>query len=125
MYIFYTKLYMQYQKEDNKIMYAIIFGVIFFMFILPEMNKCKCNCTTSENMSSLIDQEPDTIKKLDTNKCSKTCCLHTQWPVQHIPPNTNSKYVASNLMCNGNNGSGCLCVTEDDKNYLTHRGLNT
>ena len=25
------------------------------------------------------------IVKLDTNKCSRDCCLHTQWPAPHMP----------------------------------------
>ena len=29
-------------QNDNKLMYAIIAGVIFVMFILPKINKNKC-----------------------------------------------------------------------------------
>jgi hypothetical protein len=109
--------------NNNTLMYAVIIAVIFFVFILPRLEKkhVQEEQIVKENMESL--KKSNLIRKLDTNKCSTDCCNHTQWPVPHMPTKKSSKYVGSNLMCNGN-GGGCLCVTKEDKDYLSKRGRN-
>lgn len=63
------------------------------------------------------------------SKCCKSCCKNL-WPVpfdvDDCPTceNGKEKYVASNYMCQGENGSGCVCVTEEKANYLDRRGNN-
>ena len=110
-------------SDNNIILYAVIIGVIFFCFVLPRLEKqyVKENRKLKEKMVSL--KFNDKIRKLDTNKCSRECCNHTQWPVPHMPSHKKGKYIGSNLMCNGN-GGGCLCVTKEDKEYLARRAHN-
>ena len=109
-------------NENNIVLYAVIAAVVFFIFILPGLEKkyVQEEEQFKETMKSL---KSNSVRKLDTYKCSRDCCLHTQWPVPHMPKRKSSKYIASNFMCNGN-GGGCLCVTKKDKNYLARRGRN-
>ena len=76
----------------------------------------------SINESSLCN---DNILKLDTNTCSKSCCKFTQWKLpdeleQNI--NKNNYIVPTNFSCNFGNGSGCVCMTKKNFNYLSNRG---
>jgi hypothetical protein len=117
-----------YKLNDNEVLGLIILGiVIFFIFILPIIDNKNIQCTNKlkEKLSNIKNS-----KKLDTNICSKQCCNHTQWPIpsdamtKEISDKEMEKYVGSNLSCNFGSGSGCLCVTKDDMNYLSNRGLN-
>ena len=111
------------QPEDkNVIIYAIIIAVIFFCFILPKLEK-KFNEEQTEIREKMESLTGGKIVKLDTNKCSRDCCLYTQWPVPHMPTKKSDKYVGTNFMCNGN-GGGCLCVSKKDREYLARRGQN-
>lgn len=113
-------------SNNEVLMYAIVLGAIFFLFILPKIEK-KYNQEQQEmieKMSSLIEEKRNSILKMDTKKCSKECCLHTQWPAPHMPEKKSDKYIGTNFMCNNGNGGGCLCVTKQDKEYLSKRGLN-
>lgn len=61
------------------------------------------------------------------NKCSPDCCS-PQWPVpfktQKLP--SDKDYVLNNYYCNdGTHNSGCLCMKEDQAQYLRSRGQNT
>jgi len=108
---------MQYQKEDNKIMYAIIFGVIFFMFILPEMNKNKNknNCNCHENMSGLFGNAMGAISSVVTppGRCSNNCCNAA---LNDIP-----QYgVINDAVCQGR---GCVCLTGDEQDKLRKGAL--
>ena len=112
--------------DDNRVlMYAVILGAIFFFYLLPRIEKkyAKEDFEMIEKMTSLIKTKKDKILKIDRIKCSKDCCLHSQWPVPHMPENKNSKHVNTNLMCNGE-GSGCVCLNKKQKNYLSERGKN-
>ena len=106
----------------NIVLYAVIAAVVFFIFILPRLEK-KYVQEEEEFKETMKSLKSNSIRKLDTNKCSRDCCLHTQWPAPHMPKRKSSKYIGSNFMCNGN-GGGCLCVTKKDKNYLARRGRN-
>ena len=35
-----------------------------------------------------------------------------------------NSFLPTNYSCNFGNGSGCLCVTKKNMDYLTHRGYN-
>lgn len=116
-------------SNNEVLMYAIVLGAIFFIFILPRIEK-KYNQEEDEmkkqvveKMTSLLKAKKDNILKLDRRKCSRDCCLHTQWPAPHMPEKKSDKYIGSNFMCNGN-GGGCLCVSKEDTDYLAERGYN-
>ena len=83
-----------------------------------------CN-RTQENLENEELPNTDDIIKLDLNKCSKDCCGFNQYK-SLLNPNNNKnaseKYTSTNLTCNGNDGTGCLCVTKDQFNYLSNRG---
>ena len=110
-------------ENKNVVIYAIIIAVIFFVFILPRLEKkfAQEQNQIREKMESL---KGGNILKLDRNKCSRDCCLHTQWPAPHMPEKKSDKYVGTNFMCNGGSGGGCLCVSKDDREYLAKRAHN-
>jgi hypothetical protein len=67
--------------------------------------------------------------KIDTATCSKACC-YQQYPVPFntvVDPNVPdpSKYEKSNFMCNYGSGSGCVCISKKQKNWLGSRAGNT
>ena len=115
------------QSDDNKaLMYVIIAAVVFFVFILPKLEKCyaRDNSKIKEKMRSLGSNAHKDILKMDKKRCAKECCAHTQWPVPHMPE-VSKKYVGSNFMCNGGGTSGgCLCVEQEDVQHLASRGKN-
>ena len=64
------------------------------------------------------------IPKIDMNKCDKSCCRHSQWMPSYMTLNPDKKYIGSNYSCNRGEGSGCLCVTQNDLDFLTKRGYS-
>lgn len=112
-----------FKLSQNQVLTIVILGtVVFFVFILPlidlknkqELDKLK------EGLTNVND-----IPKLDLNRCSKQCCGQSNWPVPHMVKDEEMKnYVGSNFSCNLGSGSGCLCVSKDDVNYLSKRGNN-
>jgi len=97
-------------KNNNIIIYLIIF--ILFLIIFNYENIEKLNNTTS-----------DDIIKIDTNICSKNCCNFTQWLPEHMKnKNLNTNYIPSNYSCNFGANSGCLCMTENDKDFISNHG---
>lgn len=110
-------------ENKNVVFYTIILAIIFFVFILPRLEKkfAQEQQEVREKMESLKGGK---IKKIDQNKCSRDCCLHTQWPVPHMPEKKSDKYIGTNFMCNGGVGGGCLCVTKEDNKYLAQRAHN-
>ena len=115
------------QSDNNKVLlYVVIAAIVFFMFVLPKLEECyaRDNKIIQEKMASLTAPSNNNILKIDKKKCSRDCCLYSQWPVPHMPKKKASKYVGSNLMCNGGVGGGCVCVTDNDLDYLGQRGEN-
>jgi hypothetical protein len=68
----------------------------------------------------------DNIVKLDLNKCSLDCCAFNQYKSKELPDNTKETsklYVPTNFTCDRGNGRGCVCVTQDEFDYISNRGL--
>ena len=120
-------------NNDNSIfIYSIIIAVIFFIFIMPFIETCQIK--DKENFEAQLDNilkgEP---KALFNNKCSRSCCLNTGWPYppelleKDLSPEELKKYIPTNFTCSlgSNIDGGCLCVTKEDKDYLTIRAGNS
>lgn len=117
-----------FKLNNNQTLVLVILGVVvFFVFILPMIDNNNKKATEKVKEGLANTPEP---RKLDKNICSKQCCKHVQWPVPHdaktkeIPDKELENYIGTNLSCNFGSGSGCLCVTKDDFNYLANRGSN-
>jgi len=121
---------MQSQNNNNLILFVVLLGAIFFyLFVLPNLQRKQEK--DLKKLKEKFENGTSTIQKLDLNMCSKQCCNHNQWPVPHdikqgpIPKDKLKNYIGSNLTCNYGKGSGCLCVTKDDFNYLADRAGNS
>ena len=107
---------------------AIIVIILFFIFIMPAIEKCYNDETKElvEKLENIMDI------KVDTNKCSKSCCINSGWPLpKELQPTDMTsdeltKYIPTNFSCNlgSNNGGGCVCVTKNDYELLGNRGNN-
>ena len=78
------------EKDNNQVLiYIVAIAVIFFMFILPKLEKC--NAKEENEVKEKFEQlkfeevENSKINKIDLKKRSKDCCLWEQWPVPHMP----------------------------------------
>jgi len=117
------------------LLFVIIGAVIFFLFIMPEIDKNYLNeqKLIKENFYAKFNNVNTELIKIDTEKCSRNCCGLAQWPVpsemldNSIPPDELKNYLPSNFSCNfGNNvGSGCVCLTQKASNELTNHGNNS
>jgi hypothetical protein len=119
----------QFKKSNNNVLVFVVLGaIIFFVFIMPMLDRANAS-EEAKLKEHLNNTEP--TNKIDKNMCSKQCCKFTQWPVpddlieKTIPEDQLKNYVGSNMSCNFGNGSGCLCVTKDDLNYLSNHGGNS
>lgn len=117
------------KKSDNNVLVLVILGaVIFFVFIMPILDN-KNSDDTNKLKEYLNNIEP--IRKLDKNMCSRQCCKFSQWPVpsdlneKTIPEDKLKDFIGSNMSCNFGSGSGCLCMSKDDFNYLANHGGNS
>lgn len=108
-------------NNGNTNLTLIFLIVVFFVFGMPLLEKHFKNDMEdfSNNVKDYLIPVPN---KIDTLKCSKSCCNHTQWPVPHIKANKN---LATNMMCNRGNGSGCVCMEKSNFDNLSTRGGNT
>lgn len=118
-------------NDNNKILIFTILGVVvFFIFIMPKLDK-NHNKTTKNIIENIENSNFNFIKGIDNNVCSKQCCKHTQWPVPNamvtkdMSDEVASKMIGSNFSCNWGKGSGCVCFTKNDFNYLADRGGNS
>jgi hypothetical protein len=110
-------------NDNQTLVLVILFAVIFFVFILPMIdNKNRKNIDELRENLGNVNQ----IKKFDLNQCSKDCCKHVQWPLPNDirSKNVDENVIGTNFTCNLGSGSGCLCVTKDDFNYLASRSTN-
>jgi hypothetical protein len=118
--------------RPNIILISVIaLAILFFVFVMPKIEKYDNveNKKFKENLENVLQDVP---VKIDTNKCAKSCCLRTEWPLPQelqqndMSPEELKKYIPSNFSCNfgSKNGSGCVCYTKEDSNYLTNKGGN-
>ena len=121
----------QFKKSNNNVLTLVILGaIIFFVFIMPMLDRANAS-EESKLKEQLNNTNTEPTIKIDKNMCSKQCCKFSQWPVptdlieKTIPEDQLKNYVGSNLSCNFGNGSGCVCVTKDDLNYLSSNGGNS
>ena len=103
-------------KNDN--LGPIVIGILIFVFIiLPMFNK-------KDKFSNVKDEsEENKLVKIDERKCSMDCCKFTQWPVPHMQNKENDN-IGTNMSCNLGSTSGCVCMTNNDFDYLSNRGNN-
>lgn len=90
---------------------------------LPQPNPIPIdNYNTIEHLDNTFSNN----MKLDLNSCSQSCCKHTQWLPPFINNNNNisSEYIGSNFSCNLGNGSGCVCYTQKNSNFLENHGIS-
>jgi hypothetical protein len=122
-------------KNNVALLLIIVGAMLFFMFIMPMVDKNynkEQNNMKEQFNSAPVNFTKENVVKIDTNKCSKDCCGLSQYPLpdgmlnKTIPSDELKNYIPSNFSCNfGNNvGSGCVCMTKSDSNYLTHHGNN-
>lgn len=118
----------KYDKYDIILLLVIIGTIIFFLFIMP----CADDYYFNEKFSDKNKENENEIVKIDTLKCSKSCCGLSQWAVpdellnNDINKNELQNYIPSNFSCNfGNNsGGGCVCLKQTDYDYLKNHGNN-
>ena len=98
----------------------VLLIVVFFVFVMPMLEKSSAE--SKEDFANSMKQYMVPVKsKVDTLKCSTSCCNWTQWPVPHMKK---SDSLATNLMCNRGDGSGCVCAKKEDLDFLGKRGGN-
>ena len=82
---------------------------------------------TQENFNPTFNNatsNDSNLVKIDTQKCSSSCCGLAQWPVPSnlldpsISQDELKNYIPSNFGCTSGKYSGCLCLTKSDSNYL-------
>ena len=116
---------MKFNNNNNVALFLIILGTIFFfMFGLPMLEKYQ----NKENFVAQLNNPNINMPKLDTRKCSTSCCGLNQYPLpkELADPNISQEelknYIPSNFGCTLGDYNGCVCLTQDDSNYLTNRG---
>jgi hypothetical protein len=120
------------KNEDNQIFFfSVIMALIFFLIIMPFLEKCYSNEKRDirENLENILNKG---IYPIDTNKCSRSCCVNSGWPLpdelleNDIDPEELKTYVPNNFSCSDgpNNKAGCLCMTQQDLDYLGSKAGN-
>tara|TARA_B110000908_G_C10263987_1_gene461853 strand:+ start:4781 stop:5122 length:342 start_codon:yes stop_codon:yes gene_type:complete len=106
--------------DANNNLTIILIIVVFFVFVMPILETKFSN--DKEQFSNCLKKYLISVpNKIDTLPCSRSCCNHIQWPVPHMKKNKN---LATNMMCNGGNGSGCVCMKKKNFNNLSNRSGN-
>jgi len=115
-------------QNNMVLIYGIIMVIVFYVFIMPIIEKCY-----NDEKKILVEKlENIMATKIDTNKCSKSCCINSGWKLpKELEPTDMSQdqlknYIPSNFSCNfgSNTGGGCVCVSKDDNELLGSRGGN-
>jgi len=111
-------------NPNQTLIIAIIGIILFFVFILPMIEK-----QYEKEIQKFTDLNDFSILPIDQTKRDEQCCFtnFTQWPVpKNLIEKTKmtedelKKYVPTNF----SSGSKCLCITQDQVDYLVKRGGN-
>jgi hypothetical protein len=104
---------------NNKILFIVGFIVIIIFIHKLLINNC-------DNFSNINNIENNDIIKIDTNECSQKCCKHIQWLPDYLKNNNEeyNDYIPSNYSCNFGSNSGCLCISNKDKQFISNHGQN-
>lgn len=90
--------------------------------------------------AAIVARQPapalDSIERhlADKLPCSKSCC-GAQWPIPHMQDQHDGAatstcgskdYVPNDMSCgNGDDGSGCVCMSAETSHYIASRGSNS
>ena len=116
----------------HKLLLLIVAVIILFILFDNTNQNNKNKNTTNEEQYQIPNKETfvNNVQpvKIDTNKCSRDCCGLAQWPVpsellsNNISSEELKNYIPSNFSCNLGANSGCVCLTQNDYNYLSNHG---
>ncbi len=122
---------MEINNKNNIALLLIILGaVVFFVFIMPIVDNNYYN-QIKENFNAPVSNDNKNIVKLDTQKCSTSCCGLSQWPVPKdlsdplMSQDELKNYIPSNFGCTFGEYNGCVCLTQKDSDYLNSHGGNS
>jgi hypothetical protein len=100
-------------------------------FITPWGTHVKLGDFATADGSPAYGADAITDYTLNFNQCSPACCSD-QWPVPFKLPvdkmlcDSEDKFVPSTYVCNnGWQNSGCLCMTQQQSDFLQMRGTNS
>jgi hypothetical protein len=77
------------------------------------------------------NENDNLLMGLDNNMCSKSCCSQQYPPpfameTDELVCKNKDKFVSSNYTCNNAwQDVGCVCMTDNQRNFLAHRGGNS
>ena len=105
--------------NKNTLVYLLVGLAIFFILT----NTKKENFETNSGLTECY--------KMDTNMCSAACCGQ-QWPLSFNTKNDprikegelGDKYISTNMSCSGTMGTGCICASKKQYDFLSNRGNN-
>ena len=120
------------KNEKNQIfIFSTLMAVVFFFVIMPWIANCYSEDKKKirEDLENILNKA---IYPIDTNKCSRSCCKNSGWPYpdevleNDIDEKELKTYVPNNFTCSDgpNNKAGCLCLTQNNLNYLTNKAGN-
>lgn len=118
-------------RPNQILICVVLIAFIFIIFVMPKIEHY-ANVEKETFKGDVKKELEKKLTKIDTNKCAKSCCKYTQWQLPpelrqtDVSPEELEKYIPSNFSCNfgSNNGSGCVCYTKEDSEYLTNKGGN-
>lgn len=112
-------------EESQSLICIVIVVAVFFLVILPQLEKMR-NSEDDEIRENFNNKLND-FHKIDTNICSANCC-GSQYPVSFDVKEDErlieGKYIPTNYTCTGQHGTGCVCITKEQRDYLAERGEN-
>lgn len=109
------------ENDNNQVLlYVLLASVIFFLFILPKIEKC--NKKEEEIVMEKMTDAKTKILKIDKKKRRANCSIYTQWPVGPAA----AQYVNEEGTVGNNfiSGTTRLCYTDKDKKYLGNKAGN-
>jgi hypothetical protein len=120
------------KNKNQALVLVILLIIIFFVFVLPKIDAAnkKELALIQQKIKEKLENTNTRLTQIDKLICSKQCCKHTQWPVpkdmltHDMTDELAANFIGTNMSCNLGNGSGCVCATKDDFDYLATRGTN-